>query len=446
MKEKKTKFYLECTNCGQGISSFEIWFRSAQKCPECGDNKADVIYTDGMTGIKDLIRDKEPSFSGLWRYYDYLPLNIKKNIISCGEGIVPIDRWHFLEQYAADVYGKNLKIFAHRHDDNYATGTFKDLAGSMVASVLKENGITSYVTASTGNVGVAYARYLADADITLYAFIPRNSSAAQEAEIGCFGQKVFRVDGDYQKAKEMASEFSQKNNMLLAAGNFDPMRIEAKKIMVYEWIRCLLDFPTVYIQALSGGTGPLGIAKACRELEGLGFFNKMPRFILTQSDKCSPMADAWQYARRKGFPGGWENSYPVYENPETIIPTLATGYPKTFPVLGKLVNESDGEIIDFPEEDTLVLSRLVAFESAIRMGPAAAIAVGGFFRSLRDGLLRNGDIVLINIGEGIRRAPGFMTKLINGSNNVNSLAQCSKFDREEYRTELWNDIMKLDYS
>jgi len=400
MRERKQKFYLKCTSCGEEIDTFNKWFQHGQRCPECGDNKADVIYMDKMARIDDLLHDKDPCFSGLWRYFDYLPLNSKENIVSCGEGIVPIDRWRFLEKFAEENHGIKLKVFAHRHDDNFATGTFKDLAGSMIASVLKENGIKTYVTASTGNVGVAYARYLAAADITLYAFIPSNASLAQEAEIGCFGQKVFRVNGDYQAAKEMALEFSRKNNMLLAAGNFDPMRIESKKTMVYEWLRLMLDFPTVYIQALSGGTGPLGIAKACRE------------------------------------------SYPIYHDPETIIPTLATGYPKTYPSVSKLVLESGGEINDFPEEDTIPITRLVAYESAVRIGPAAAIAVGGFFRSLSDGLLKEGDIVIINVGEGIRRAPGFMAKLIYSTTHVDSIGQCTLMDREKYRKKLWDDILK----
>ena len=436
------KFYLECLRCEHKIESFKLWFDSGQRCPQCGNNQADVIYTDKMAKIEDLLHDKSAADSGLWRYFDYLPLNDKDNIISCGEGLVPIDRWRFLEDFAKNKYGLDLKVFAHRHDNNFATGTFKDLAGSMIASVLKESGIRTYTAASTGNIGVAYSRYLSAADIALYAFIPNNSSNAQEAEIGCFGQKVFRVNGDYHAAKELALEFSQKHGILLAAGNFDPMRIEAKKTMVYEWLRLLLDFPTVYIQALSGGTGPIGIAKACHELEGMGFFEGTPRFILTQTDKCSPMADAWAEAKKNDFPEGWEKSYPIYNNPETIIPTLATGYPKTYPEIGKLVRETGGEINAFPEVDTIPISRLVAYESAVRIGPAAAIAVGGFFKSLTDGLLHQGDIVLINIGEGIRRAPGFMAKLIYETTTVDALDDCRLMDRNQYREKLWDDVVK----
>ena len=72
--------------------------------------------------------------------------------------------------------------------------------------VVKEIGVTDFVVASTGNIGVALARYLAAGGVTLYAFIPESSSRLHDAEIGIFGQKVFRVKGDYAKAKAMAAE------------------------------------------------------------------------------------------------------------------------------------------------------------------------------------------------------------------------------------------------
>ncbi|MBU1187028.1 MAG: pyridoxal-phosphate dependent enzyme [Acidobacteria bacterium] len=441
MKDAR-KFYLKCALCSGEIPSFTEWFHADQRCPECGSNRADVVYTAPIEKIKSLIGPNHREPKGLWHYFDFLPLNDRANIITGDEGIVPIDRWTFLEDYARRRNGIDCRIYAHRHDDNYPTGTFKDLSGSVVGSVLKEIGIENYVVASTGNIAVSYSRYLTAAGLNLYAFIPQNSSSAQEAEIGCFGQRVFRVAGDYTRAKELALEFARKYHFPLAAGNFDPMRIEAKKTMLLEWLRKMDEFPTVYIQALSGGTGPLAIAKGCRELEPLGLFKEMPRLILVQSDKCSPMADAWEEARSKNFPEGWEKTYPIYHNPDTLIPTLSTGYPKAYPVLAPLVRESGGEIISFDEEAVANLAQLIACERSVRMGPAAAIVIGGFVKSLRDGYLKDGDVILLNIGEGIRRSPAFMEQMITKTKKVKSLDDCPLFDRKRYRDELWNNLEK----
>jgi threonine synthase len=379
----------------------------------------------------------------MWRYFDFLPVKDRKNIINLFEGDVTIHRWPKFELLVKEKYGFTCRIYAHRQDRNYATATFKDLAGSVIASVLKENGIQQYVVSSTGNIGVAYARYLKEAGILLYVFIPNSSPKTQEAEIACFGQKVFRVNGDYTQAKEMASEFSKRHGILNAGGSFDPMRIEGKKTMVYEWLRLMPEFPTVYLQALSGGTGPLGIAKACDELEGKGFFEKRPRFILVQSAKCSPMADAWMKAKTAGFPMGWENEYPVIYEPETSIATLATGKPYAYPVIGKLVHESGGEIITFDENRITDIGRLVAAEAGARIGPAAAITVGGLLESLRQGHIRQNDVVLVNIGEGIRRSPTFLETFIVSSSVINSVDDCHPFESDDYRKILWKNVDDL---
>jgi threonine synthase len=439
------KFHLECRDCGRTIDGFPEWFRAGQRCPACGSVRADVRYHNALSDLKERLDHSGKATAGLWHYFDFLPLNERKNIVTGGEGIVPIDRWEFLEEYALERFGLNLKVQAHRQDDNYATGTFKDLSGSVVASVLKECGIKDYVAASTGNIAVSYARYLSAAGVTFYAFIPENSSPAQEAEISCFGQRVFRVKGDYTRAKELAHAFAEAHGLLLAAGNFDPLRIEAKKTMMFEWLRLLDDRPTVYVQALSGGTGPLAMAKGLNEIAPLGLMEALPRFLLVQSDKCPPMAEAWEEAKAKGFPDGWEKTYPIYSDPQTIIPTLATGYPKTYPALGPLVRRSGGEIFSFKEDETVLTARLVAFQRSVRMGPAAAIVVGGFLKALRLGYLRDGDVVMLNIGEGIRRAPRFMERLIRAAGKVKTLGDCPVFDRTAYGKELWDDIDRAEF-
>ncbi len=438
------KFLLRCKKCGNELSNFKNFIESGQRCRECNSSQIDVVYLQNIEALPNIINTIASKMTGLWQYFDFLPLNFQSNIISCGEGAVPIDRWEFLEQFAKEKYGIDCTVYAHRHDCNAATGTFKDLAGSMVASVFKENGVDKYVIASTGNIGVAFSRYLTEADIELYTFIPANSSKSQEAEIGCFGQKVFRVQGDYSKAKKIAKDFASKHNILYMAGTFDPIRIEAKKTMAYEWLRQLTEFPNVYIQALSGGTGPIGIDKGCDDLVSANLIQKKPRFILGQTDRCSPMADAWQSAKKNGFVHGWGKQYPIYENCKTDIATLATGNPVAYPEVSKIVHQNGGAILSFPEDYAVDVARLVAFEKAVRIGPAAATAVGTFLIALSAGHLKDGDRIMLAIGEGIRRSPDFMEQLIYESNYIDSADECSLSERNIYRNTVWERIDELD--
>ena len=436
------KFSFCCWDCGSQVK----WkgFSSRTRCEKCKSNIFKVTYPEMSWGkLIGMFHEKGPLSEGLWRYYDFLPLSSRANIVTSGEGNIPIDRWEFLEQFARKQGHIDCRVFAHRHDSHPSTGSFKDLAASLVASALKEHGVKEYVVASTGNIGVAFARYLAASDCTLYAFIPQDSPPFKEAEIACFGQNVFRVMGDYATAQEMAANFAAERGIPLAGGTFDPFRIEAKKTMAFEWYRRMERFPDVYIQALSGGTGPLGVYKGSQELLSAKLVNKMPRMLLVQSEKCAPMARAWAKAKKGGFPQGWNLSYEIINEPQTQIPTLATGDPMAYPRLARIVHEVDGEIFSFPEHLAPDIARVIAFEVGVRIGPAGAVGVGGFFEAVKRQLIYDGDIVVIAVGEGIRRDPDFMVRLMPKTQPVKEVSECKGANRALRADKVWAPL--IDY-
>ena len=435
------KYYLKCKKCGHIIEDFSIWFDNNQKCDKCGSNWATVHYYEPIDKIKDLISDKNKPDS-LWTYFDFLPLLDRKNIVTHGEGVIPVDRWQFLENFAKDKFGLNLTVYAYRNDRSPGTGTFKDAAAAVAASILKENGIKEYAIASTGNIATAYSNYLAAAGISLSVFVPNDALKAHEAEVSSYGQRIYRVKGDYAKAKKVAADYAEKHNILLSGGNTDPLRVEAKKTMVFEWLRQIGKLPDVYIQALSGGTGPIAIDKGCNDLAESGLIDKIPRFIMVQPGNCDPMTVAWKKAKKNNFPEGWEEDYPIFDNPVSKIPTLATGNPKTYPIISQLVKKSNGEIISFDEDDMVDVAKLVSYETAVNIGPASTVAVGGFFESLKQGLINDGDSIIINVGEGVKRATELMDEMIYTTKHVNSVDECEPTDRKEFSNDLWAKFNK----
>ena len=134
------KFHFECRVCGAKINGFAQWFANNQACPSCGKSNIYTVYTTDKEKIKSLIgKDARPE--SMWHYFDFLPLNNRENIITEGEGALPIERWNFLEAYAKRKYKLELKVYVGRNDKSFATGTFKDKGGALAASVLKEHGI-----------------------------------------------------------------------------------------------------------------------------------------------------------------------------------------------------------------------------------------------------------------------------------------------------------------
>ena len=431
-----SKFHFECRVCGHKIDNFKDWFSSNQKCPKCGESKIYTKYSADKEKIKTLIgKDQTPE--SLWHYFDFLPLNNKENIVTDGEGVAPIERWDFLEDYAKRKYNLKLEIFINRNDKSFATGTFKDKGGSLAASVLKEEGITEYVVASTGNTATAFAHYMAKAGVSCSIFVPEDSLPDSEAHIGAYGQKLFRVKGDYAHAKKVAADYAKKYGLLMTGGNLDPLRLEAKKTQVFEMLRVMGKIPDVYIQALSGGTGPFAVEKAFIDFEETGLLGKLPRFLLSQGDRCAPQAHAWDKATKNNFPEGYEKDFPTYENPVTLIPTIATGHPGMYPLMAPLVKRSGGQIFEINEELAVDISRLVAYERVIKIGPASAAGLAGLFESLKRGYINDGEVIFVNIGESAGRALDFMKEVSYTSEIISSVDDCERFDRTKYKEMVW---------
>jgi len=432
------KYQLICKSCGHITPNMSDWFTNGQKCSACGEKFVKVEYTTDIEQLRTLINSDK--LSSVFDYFDFLPISDKSNIVSSGEGVIPVEHWSFLDQFAKDIYGIDCKVNVYRNDMSPGTGTFKDVAASVAASVLKENGVKQFAIASTGNIASAFSYYLAKAGISLAVFIPQDALMANEAEISSYGQKVFRVKGDYAMAKQVAAAYAEKYNILISGGNIDPMRVEAKKTMVFEWLRQMDEFPTVYIQALSGGTGPIAIDKALDDIKDLNLVNHYPRYIMVQPDQCNPMTLGWEKAKENSFPEGWLHDYPIIDAPVTKVPTLATGNPATFPIIASLVYKSKGEMVTFEEEKMLDVARLVAYKKQVRIGPASTIGLGGFFESLKKGYIKNGDVVMINLGEGVRRAPEFMEEMIYTTEHVSKVDECVPHNIKDYEQQLFDAL------
>lgn len=432
------KYYLKCTECGTVTPNFWTWFEQNQQCPQCGSKRSEVWYHRRYQRLHRMAKGTPNSF---WRYFPFLPLLRRRHIVSKSEGAIPIERWSFLEEFAKKNFNLDIEVHVCRNDLNGGTGTFKDIAASLAASIFKEIDLKQYCIASTGNSATAYAKYLSMAGVNCSVFMPEDAFRASEATISSFGQQVFRVMGDYAKAKEIAAGYAKIHNIPMSTGNIDPIRVEAKKTMVFEWLRQMEKFPDVYIQAISGGTGPIAIDKGIREIKHVYPEAKNPRFLMVQTDGCDPMVQAWEKAEAAGFPEGYEKEYPIIDSPQTEVPTLATGNPATYPILAKLVEKTGGTFLRMREDKLAAIGKLVAYEQKVIPGPASAVCIAGFFIALKKNLIKNGETVLLNIGEGPNRAPLFLEQMIYTTRNVNNVDECSPHEMNGFSEQLWEEVL-----
>ena len=68
--------------------------------------------------------------------------------------------------------------------------------------------------------------------------------------------------------------------------------------------------------------------------------------------------------------------------------------------------------------------------------------MGGFFESLKKGLIHDGEIVMINMGEGIDRAAIFLQEYVFNEDRVSSSDEIKPFDRKDLEFRLWRNILK----
>lgn len=399
------KFYIQCETCGEIIDSLPIWFALGQNCPFCGVGPCFIKYY--KQGVLSKILEPSKTTTSFWSFKGCLPVE-NNHVVQLPYIVLPqIERLFFMERFAKDAYGKRLVIYGHRFDLSPYTHSFKDLAGVLIAEILRSLDINEYALASTGNLACAYAYFCRQLGITCYAHVPKTINAYNENTI-LFNGLLCVYNKPYSQVKEEAKNFSAQKECVCSAGTFDPIRIEAKKLIPFMWYlnvknNLLPQMPTVYIQAVSGGTGPIGVYKGLNELYQEGLISKFPRFMLVQGDGCAPMAKGWACAEEQNFSEGWERLYHAQEAPKSLIPTLATGDPIAYPYLAKKVKKTGGKFIQIEEAKThLFCDYFNQTAMYNNIGPAAGVAVQGCCDLLHTDHIKDGDVIMINIGESLK--------------------------------------------
>lgn len=410
IKQFTMKYQLRCKKCGKVIADFATWFKQDQQC-ECGSGYAEVEYLSN-----EPFHFGNPISNSYQDYYfNILPIEKRENIVSFGEGMIAMERWDNLETYAKSK-GVECKVYVYRNDQNEGSGSFKDISAALAASVLKENGVKEYCLASTGNAGVAFATYLAKAGIKFTEFAPNCIDPSTVEAIRKVGQPVVISKGGYGDAKAEAATYHKENHVLISGGNTDPLRIESKRLLAYECLRQMGQLPTVYMQAVAGGTSPLAFEKGFRDLKRCGMIENdkpLPRMLLVQQDECDPMVTAWEKASAAGFPEGWEKQYEAKKNIKTRIGILTAANPGNYPLVAPLVHQSGGSFIRVAEANLPKYGKEMKQAQGTLMGPASLVCYAGFFQAIDQGLIANGDIVLLNTGEGSNRAGWFRDEVAN---------------------------------
>ncbi len=374
---------LQCAHCGHERG----YVIGVEKCVACGWEWLDLVYR-GVTRDDIICNGDALGRTSMWRYRKFLPIVDDRNIVSMGEGMTPLLR---VDRFGGRMGLHNVYIKDERAS---ATGSFKDRAASICISKWVESGVNEMAISSTGNVAASFAAYAARAGVRLWIFMPEKVNTTKFTEVLFYGHHVIRVEGNYDQAGVVGRRFAQQKNIPADPGVRSPLRRESMKALAFEIAEDLgWEVPDWYVQAVSGGIGPLGVWKGFRELYDLGITHKMPKIACIQVDGCAPMAHAYEL-----------DSEEIMEvKPDTEIETLTTGRPAGYPLIYKVVKESNGYIGTVTDEEAFAAQEIIAQSEGVFGESAAAVAVAGLMRMAREKLIQPDEtVVCVCSGKGLR--------------------------------------------
>ncbi|MBV6393903.1 MAG: Chemotaxis response regulator protein-glutamate methylesterase [Anaerolineales bacterium] len=381
-------FIIKCLDCGHNAP----YFPAATACPKCGSQWREAEYDYEL--LAETLPEKVLSRGyDLWRRRELLPVRNPNPGLSLGEGYTPLIR--------AGNLGMMLgcpNIFI-KDERQGPTASFKDRQAAVTIAALKEAGITEMVAASTGNVAISYSAYASRAGMKLWAFVTSLVPSVKMREIALYGSQVIKITGSYDQCKQVAAEFARQRNLYLDMGARTITSIEAMKTIAFEIADQLsmalgaaenapLRAPDWYVQAVSGGMGPLGVYKGFREMRQMGWVERIPAFAPIQADGCAPMVHSWKKGLAKAEP---------VASPKTRIETLATGDPgRAYEFLRAHVDSTGGAFESVTDEEAFRAMHVLAKMEGISAEPAAGAAFAGLFKLIRAGIIKPSDTVVIN--------------------------------------------------
>lgn len=381
-------FIIKCLDCGHNAP----YFPTSTNCPKCGSQWREAEYDYELIGQSLPEKLKERPHD-MWRYRELLPVRNPNISLSLGEGFTPMVRAVNLGMMLGCP---NIFIKDERQGP---TSSFKDRQAAVTIAALKEAGITEMVAASTGNVAISYSAYASRAGMKLWAFVTSLVPSVKMREIALYGSQVIKITGSYDQCKQVAAEFARQRKLYLDMGARTITSIEAMKTIAFEIAEQLtailgpgenspMRTPDWYVQAISGGMGPLGVHKGFREMQQMGWVDHIPAFAPIQAEGCAPMVESW----KKGL----DKAEPII-SPKTRIETLATGDPgRSYEFLRQHVDNTHGVFESVTDEEAFRAMHVLAKMEGISAEPAAAVAFAGLFKLIRAGVIKPSDTVVVN--------------------------------------------------
>jgi threonine synthase len=382
------------------------------ECPKCDaihDNKqpvqlctcgAPLLVRYDLRRIRERFR-KDTLISrqaDLWRYRELLPVQGEEHVVTLGEGMTPL---FLLRRLGLELDMPQLYI---KDEGLIPTGTFKARGATVAASRAKELGIKVSAMPTNGNAGGAWAVYCARAGIRAVVVMPKDAPIINRKEVAITGADLYLVDGLISDAGKIVARAVAEYGWFDASTLKEPYRIEGKKTMGLEIAEQFgWTVPEVILYPTGGGVGIIGIYKALKELQEIGWIGeRMPRLVAVQSTGCAPIVKAWEEKKMESV---------FWEDAKTVA--FGITVPKAFGdfLVLEAIYATEGCAVAVEDEMILEAQKRLAAREGTFVCPEGAATLAAAIKLKQNGWIESGErILLLNTGTGLKYPDSIQTE------------------------------------
>jgi threonine synthase len=403
---------LKCTRCGKKYAP-EIYIT---RCTHC-DGVLEAAYDLERIGTEVTYSDLERRIPGVWKYFEFLPVSSKMNIVSLGEGGTFL---HKCERLAKYIGLQNLYL---KDETTNPTGAFIDRGTTVEVSKLKEFGFKSVCCGTTGNLAASLVAYSARAGLKCKVFLPQRVDVGKFYQIIAYGDDV-EIVKDHEEAIEKATQESNISHLVMPN---NPYFLEGKKTTGYEICEQLnWTLPDKIIVPMGSGGLLSMIWKGINELYQTGFLkNRKVKLSGTQADGCAPIVET--------FKKGSEEIIPA-DRISTIAIDIAVKEPSCGQMALRAIRESKGAAISVSDREIVDAVSLLAKLEGIFAEPASATTLAGLKKLVEEGEIDPSErVVCVITGIGLKY-PEVTKTLVKGSKKLEELLR--RVEGRKYTTKL----------
>jgi threonine synthase len=247
--------------------------------------------------------------------------------------------------------------------------------------------VGSVVIPTAGNAGGALAAYCAKADIHATVIMPRHTTETLKEECRLFGAELILLDGLIDKCGKLAKQLAEENGYFDMSTMKEPYRLEGKKTLGFEIAEQFKwKLPDVIIYPTGGGTGLIGMWKAFREMQRLGWISgPLPRMVVVQSDQCAPVE---QLFRSGAIAAGFSPQ-------ASLAYGLAVPYPFAKKLILQVLQESKGTVITVSEQQIQEGINEVASSEGMLLSPEGSATFIALRNLLHSNWIKEDEVPLL---------------------------------------------------